>query len=57
MSERNFEPMTKAEVIAVQRAWARCVTEQDVDGPLSLQHFSGPDAPVLFKPTCELWFV
>ena len=36
MSERTFEPMTKAEVIAAQREWARYVTEQDVDRLLEL---------------------
>jgi hypothetical protein len=36
MSERTFEPMTKAEVIAAQREWARYVTEQDVDKLLEL---------------------
>ena len=29
--------MTKAEVVTAQRAWARCVTEQDVDGLLDMQ--------------------
>jgi hypothetical protein len=43
--------MTKAEVVAAQRAWARCVTEQDIDGLLDLYDFDAPDEPVLFKPT------
>ncbi|MCG8450273.1 MAG: hypothetical protein MI725_11950, partial [Pirellulales bacterium] len=30
ISERVFEPMTKAEVVAAQRAWAKYVTERDV---------------------------
>ena len=51
MSERKFEPMTKAEVIAAQREWARCVTEQDVDRLLELYDFGTPDEPLLFKPT------
>ena len=51
MSERKFEPMTKAEVIAAQRAWARYVTEQDVDKLLDLYDFGTPDEPLLFKPT------
>lgn len=51
MTDRNFEPMTKAEVVAAQRAWARCVTEQDVDGLLALYDFGDPDEPLLFKPT------
>ena len=51
MSDRSFEPMTKAEVVAAQRAWARCVTEQDVDGLLDLYDFGDPEAPLLFKPT------
>lgn len=51
MSERNFEPMTKAEVVAAQREWARCVTEQDVEALLGLYDFANPDEPVLFKPT------
>ena len=28
MSDRTFEPMTKAEVVAAQRAWAKFVTER-----------------------------
>ena len=51
MSERNFEPMTKAEVVAAQRAWAKYVTEQAVDELLALYDFGDPDEPVLFKPT------
>ncbi|MEM8980931.1 MAG: phosphoribosyl-AMP cyclohydrolase [Pseudomonadota bacterium] len=51
MPNRNFEPMTKSEVVAAQDAWAKCVTEQDVDGLLELYDFGDPDAPVLFKPT------
>ena len=51
MSERKFEPMTKAEVIAAQREWARCVTERDVDRLLELYDFGTPDEPLLFKPT------
>ncbi|MEL6207365.1 MAG: hypothetical protein AAFR47_18925, partial [Pseudomonadota bacterium] len=51
ISDRNFEHMTKAEVIAAQRAWARFVTEQDVDDLLDLYDFGTPDEPLLFKPT------
>ena len=51
MSERKFEPMTKAEVVAAQREWARCVTEQDIDQLLELYDFGTPDEPLLFKPT------
>ena len=51
MPDRNFEPMTKAEVVAAQRAWARCVTEQDVEGLLALYDFGDADEPLLFKPT------
>ncbi|MEL7022850.1 MAG: hypothetical protein AAGL69_03820 [Pseudomonadota bacterium] len=51
MSEINFEPMTKAEVIAAQRAWAKYVTEQDVENLLALYDFGSPDEPLLFKPT------
>ena len=51
MAERNYEPMTKAEVVAAQRAWAKCVTEQDVDNLLDLYDFGTPDEPLLFKPT------
>ncbi len=51
MSERTFEPMTKAEVIAAQRAWAKYVTERDVDKLLELYDFGTPDEPLLFKPT------
>ncbi|MEL7297091.1 MAG: hypothetical protein AAGJ86_05480 [Pseudomonadota bacterium] len=51
MSNRTFEPMTKAEVITAQREWARCVTEQSLDELLSLYDFGTPDEPLLFKPT------
>ena len=51
MSERTFEPMTKAEVIAAQREWAKHVTQQNVDELLDLYDFGTPDAPLLFKPT------
>jgi len=51
MVDRQYEPMTKAEVIAAQRAWARCVTEQDVEHLLELYDFGSPDEPLLFKPT------
>ncbi|MEM1076172.1 MAG: hypothetical protein AAGI36_17050, partial [Pseudomonadota bacterium] len=43
--------MTKADVIAAQRAWAKYVTEQDVDNLLELYDFGDADEPVLFKPT------
>ena len=51
MSERTFEPMTKAEVVAAQRAWAKYVTDRDVDNLLDLYDFGTPDEPLLFKPT------
>ncbi|MEO0371966.1 MAG: hypothetical protein AAF231_10955 [Pseudomonadota bacterium] len=51
MSDRNYEPMTKAEVIAAQRAWAKHVTEQNVEDLLALYDFGSPDEPLLFKPT------
>ena len=51
MSERKFEPMTKAEVVEAQRDWARFVIEQDVDRLLDLYDFGTPDEPLLFKPT------
>ena len=51
MSERTFEPMTKAEVVAAQRAWAEYVIEQDIDRLLKLYDFGTPDEPLLFKPT------
>ena len=51
MTDRKFEPMTKAEVVAAQQAWAKCVTEQDVEGLLGLYDFGEPDEPLLFKPT------
>ncbi|MEM0990624.1 MAG: hypothetical protein AAGK00_17280 [Pseudomonadota bacterium] len=43
--------MTKAEVVAAQRAWAKYVIEQDVDRLLELYDFGTPDEPLLFKPT------
>ena len=51
MSERNYERMTKAEVVNAQRAWAKYVTEQDVENLLALYDFGHPDEPLLFKPT------
>ncbi len=51
ISDRNFEPMTKSEVITAQRAWAKHVTEQNVDELLDLYDFGTPDEPLLFKPT------
>lgn len=51
MSERTFQPMTKAEVIAAQRAWAKNVVDQDVEGLLALYDFGTADEPLLFKPT------
>jgi len=51
MPNRNFEPMTKADVLAAQRAWTKYVTEQDVENLLALYDFGDPDEPLLFKPT------
>lgn len=51
MTERKYEPMTKAEVVSAQRAWAKYVTEQDVEQLLDLYDFGGSDEPLLFKPT------
>ncbi len=51
MTDRIYEPMTKAEVVNAQRSWAKYVTEQDVDRLLDLYDFGDPEAPVLFKPT------
>ncbi|MEL6414052.1 MAG: hypothetical protein AAFQ15_03835 [Pseudomonadota bacterium] len=51
MTDRTFEPMTKAEVVAAQRAWAKYVTEQDVENLLGLYDFGSADEPLLFKPT------
>ena len=48
---RNFETMTKAEVINAQRAWAKAVTRQDVETLLGLYDFGSADEPLLFKPT------
>ena len=51
MTNRKFEPMTKAEVVAAQRAWAKCVTDKDIDSLLKLYDFGDPNEPLLFKPT------
>ena len=48
---RIFESMTKAEVVAAQRAWAKYVVERQVDALLELYDFGEPEAPLLFKPT------
>ncbi|MEO1543425.1 MAG: hypothetical protein AAFR75_05330 [Pseudomonadota bacterium] len=51
MSERVFQPMTRAEVVSAQRLWAKHVVEQDVENLLDLYDFGASDEPVLFKPT------
>jgi hypothetical protein len=51
MTDRVYQKMTKAEVVAAQRKWAKYVVERDVDRLLDLYDFDDPDAPVLFKPT------
>ena len=51
MLERDYEPMTKAEIVSAQRAWAQYVIEQDVDNLLDLYDFGSADEPLLFKPT------
>ena len=43
--------MTKAEVVYAQRAWAKAVVEQDLEGLLALYDFGTADEPLLFKPT------
>ena len=48
---RQFERMTKAEVVNAQRAWAKAVVDQDVEALLALYDFGAPDEPLLFKPT------
>ena len=48
---REFEKMTKAEVVNAQRAWAKAVIAQDVEALLGLYDFGTPDEPLLFKPT------
>ena len=48
---REFETMTKAEVIQAQRAWVKAVVEQDLETLLELYDFGSPDEPLLFKPT------
>lgn len=49
--ERIYQPMTKAEVIAAQRTWTRCIIERDVENLLDLYDFGAADEPLLFKPT------
>ncbi|GAB5454452.1 MAG: hypothetical protein Hens2KO_06810 [Henriciella sp.] len=51
MTDRTFEPMSKAEVVAAQRSWAKYVTEQDVENLLGLYDFGSANEPLLFKPT------
>ncbi|MEM7208285.1 MAG: hypothetical protein AAF434_10700 [Pseudomonadota bacterium] len=48
---RNFEELTKAEVVDAQRAWIKAVVDQDVETLLGLYDFGTPDEPLLFKPT------
>ncbi|MCH2108406.1 MAG: hypothetical protein MK135_03695 [Polyangiaceae bacterium] len=51
MSDRQFQQLTKEEVLEAQRAWAKAVIEQDLDGLLALYDFGTSDQPLLFKPT------
>lgn len=51
MDNRQFEQMTKAEVISAQRTWEKAVVDQDVETLLGLYDFGSPDEPLLFKPT------
>ncbi len=48
---REFEKMTKSDVINAQRAWVEAIIAQDVDALLKLYDFGSPDEPLLFKPT------
>lgn len=48
---RNFEKITKEEVIEAQRAWAEAVVARDVETLLALYDFGSADEPLLFKPT------
>mgnify|MGYP002851763768 CR=1 FL=1 len=48
---RTFQQMTKADVEEAQRAWVKCVTDQNVDALLDLYDFGTKEAPLLFKPT------
>ncbi len=51
ITTREYEPMTKAEVVNAQRDWAKHLVNQDVDSLLDLYDFGTPDEPLLFKPT------
>ena len=51
ISEHIFEPITGIQVIGAQHAWAKHVTEQNVDKLLDLYDFGTPNQPLLFKPT------
>lgn len=48
---RNFQKITKAEVVNAQRAWAKAVVAKDVDTLIGLYDFGSADEPLLFKPT------
>lgn len=48
---REFQKMTKGDVVEAQQAWAKAVTEQDVEALLSLYDFGTAEEPLLFKPT------
>ncbi len=48
---REFETITKAEIINAQRAWTKAIIAQDVEALLGLYDFGSPDEPLLFKPT------
>jgi len=51
MSKREYQTMTRAEVVDAQRTWAKAVVDQDVETLLALYDFGTADEPLLFKPT------
>ena len=48
---REFEKMTKTDVLNAQHAWVKAIIDQDIDSLLELYDFGSPDEPLLFKPT------
>ena len=49
--KREFQRITKSEVIKAQHLWAKYVTEQNIEKLLDLYDFGNPEEPLLFKPT------
>lgn len=48
---REYETITKEDVIEAQQAWVNAIVNGDIDALLALYDFGSPEEPLLFKPT------